>query len=300
MASNPVPEASKGGGESRGSPLTPVLGIIANVTVLTALLIYFGWQRNATQSARLGISESIFGASTQDYVLRSVGAAIVLLIGIGAIGLAWVILDRWLVPLVRADAGGSKSPKDPRLVWTLRIFGIAWIVLPLLGWLMFRVWRSATLYVLFPVSVAIGVLLLLYGAHLRQLDIDPDEVARRRNLVFQFSGVLLVCVCLFWAAARYAEVEGTSLARAMRVADLPQVTIHSQPRLHLEGPGAVETQLSAVEGDFRYQYTGLRLLEYANGKYFLLSDGWTADYGVVFVIPGDVDWVRFDFVRGEP
>ena len=284
-------------GESSGGALKPVLGIAANVTVLTALLIYFGWQRSATQSARLGISESIFGASARDYVLRSVESALVLLIGIGAAGLLWVMLDWWLVPLIRADRTGGRSPRNPRLVWMMRILGLSWIVLPVLVALMLQIWGTAFFYILFPVSIATGVLLLLYAAQLRQLDTVPDHAARRRNLVFQFSGALLVGVCLFWTAARYAEVEGNRLAREMTISSLPGVTIHSQSRLHLDGPGVEETELSDVEGELRYRYTGLRLLEYADSKYFLVSDGWTREYGVVFVMPDGNDAVRFDFVR---
>lgn len=301
ISEHPAPEATNGGSsESRSSALKPVLGIVANVTVLTALLIYFGWQRSATHSARLGISVSIFGESTWDFLLRSVRPALVLVLGIGLAGLAWVMLDRWLVPLVKADSQRSGSPRDLRLVWAMRVLSFAWIVLPVLVWLMRFVLGPALFKVIFPVSIALGVLFLLYASHLRQLDTAPDEIGRRRNVVFQYSGILLVFVCLFWATANYAVVEGNRLARETNIDLLPGVTLHSQSRLHLEGPGVSETELSEVEGDFRYQYKGLRLLEYANGKYFLVSDGWTRKYGVVFVVPDDDKAVRLDFVRGEP
>ena len=297
-AAHPADQGGEGG--SGKSALRPILGIVANVTVLTALLVYFGWQRSATHSAQLGISVSVFGESTWDFLLRSVRPALVLVLGIGVAGLAWVALDRWLVPLVVADSQRDGSPRDPRLVWTMRVLSVAWIVLPVLVWLMRFVWGPALFRVILPVSIATGLLLLLYASHLRQLAAAPDEMGRRRNVVFQLSGALLVFVSLFWATANYAVIEGNRLARETEIVLLPGVTLHSQARLHLEGPGLSETELSDVEGDFRYLYTGLRLLEYANGKYFLVSDGWTREYGVVFVVPDDDKTVRLDFLRGNP
>lgn len=38
-----------------------LLSLAANVTVLTGLLVYFGWKRADTQSRLLGVDESIFG-----------------------------------------------------------------------------------------------------------------------------------------------------------------------------------------------------------------------------------------------
>lgn len=43
--------------------------------------------------------------------------------------------------------------------------------------------------------------------------------------------------------------------------------------------------------------TGLRLLEHTGDKLFLVSDGWTPEYGVVFVLRDDDRTVRLDFVR---
>lgn len=39
------------------------------MTVLTALPVYFGWQRSEVQARQLGIDESILGMSTRDYVV---------------------------------------------------------------------------------------------------------------------------------------------------------------------------------------------------------------------------------------
>jgi hypothetical protein len=274
----PGPPPSPDAGEGTAKLLRPVVGVLANVTILTALLVYFGWRRSATQAERLGIYENILGMSTRDYVLRSVRPVLVLLVGIGVAGLAWVVLDRWLVPLVRsglqrAQPGGAP---DRRTVRLLRGLSLAWLV-----------------------SIGAGLLLMLYAAHLRQLDAPSDDATRRRNAARQVSGALLVGVCLFWTAANYAQVQGVQLARqtAQQIDRLPGVVVYSRSPLHLDGPGVAETDLSGPSGNLRYRYRGLRLFEHTGGKYFLVSDGWTPAYGVLFVLADDDTSVRVDFVR---
>jgi hypothetical protein len=92
------PEAD---GKDRGDLLRSIVVAVGNVGVLTALLVYFGWVRSEVQSRELGIDESILGMSTQEYVLRSVRAVLVLLIVMAVFGLLWVALDRWLTLRLR-------------------------------------------------------------------------------------------------------------------------------------------------------------------------------------------------------
>ena len=107
-----------------------------------------------------------------------------------------------------------------------------------------------------------------------------------------------MCVCLFWMASNYAEVLGARLARDVsgNVDELPGVTVYSSDRLFLDGPGVIEDELAGDEGSVRFRYLGLRLLEHTGGQFFLVSDGWTTTYGVVFVLRDD-EGLRFDFVR---
>ena len=63
--------------------------IAAQTGLLTALLYYFGWTRTRSTSSQLGLDPSLFGYSTQEYVLRSVDSMLVPL----TVALA-VLLDR--------------------------------------------------------------------------------------------------------------------------------------------------------------------------------------------------------------
>jgi hypothetical protein len=294
----PAPAAATG--DVLKEALRPALSFLANVTVVTALLVYFGWRRAETQADRLGIDESILGMSTREYVLRSVGPVLTLLVGIGVGGLIWLSIERRLTPMLQ-----TREPALPEVDRTrarvaglvLRLLGLAWLILPSVVFLMGYVW-PAPAFVLFPASIGAGVLLWLYATNLRQ----PEGASRRRQagqrpFAVVFAGVL-VLVCLFWTASNYAEVLGRRLADdfAADIAGLPGVAVYSRSRLHLDGPGVDETELSD-EGTVRYRYRGLRLLEHTGGKFFLVSDGWTTDYGVVFILRDNDRSVRLDFVR---
>jgi hypothetical protein len=272
--------------------LRPLLALLANVTVLTALLIYFGWRRSETQSRALGIDESILGSGTRDYLLRSVGPVLVLLVGVAVAAFAWVALDRRLGPFMT-------SRRQSRTTGVLLlILGWAWLLLPVSVWAGARRW-PATAFVLFPAAIGVGVLLLQYAHHLGGLGRTADDTDRRRTAVAHAATALLVGVCLFWTASNYAEIEGERLARRFVPTDLPGVVLSSEARLHLEGPGVAEESLSGEHSKLRYRYRGLRLLEHTGGRYLLVSDDWSRSYGVVFMLRDGDETVRLDFVRGQ-
>ena len=287
--------------------LKPVVALLANVTVITALLVYFGWRRAETHADRLGIDESVLGMTTREYVLRSVGPVLVLLVGIAVCGLAWVALERRLTPAL--EAGDTTATR-----LAVAALSLAWLLLPGLVYLLGFVW-PATAFVLFPASIGAGALLWVYASRLRAArrradgraagdgggdGESEDEGDSGSRFALAFVG-LLVLVCLFWTASNYAEVLGDRLADEFvgNVDRLPGVVVSSEQSLFLEGPGVAEVALPgpAEDGALRYRYEGLRLLEHTGGRYFLVSDGWTPTYGVVWVLEGDDDTLRIDFVR---
>jgi hypothetical protein len=134
--------------------------------VLTALLVYFGWKRADTQATVLGVDESVFGLSTQDYLLRSVDA-LFLPIGIfAAAGLGWL----WAHDTIRRRiAAGDHLPALRR---TARALGFAWVALPLVAVGLGLRWPQMGLFA-FPLSFGLGALLTAYGLHLRRLASRP-------------------------------------------------------------------------------------------------------------------------------
>jgi len=280
--------------------LKPVVALLANVTVVTALLVYFGWRRAETHADRLGIDESVLGMTTREYVLRSVGPVLVLLVGVAVCGLTWMSLERRLTPLLRHNREAS-LPTSIRLA--MIALSLAWLILPGVVYLLGFIW-PATAFVLFPASIGAGTLLGVYAGRIRHdRHLNEDDHTKgggQSRLAFVFAG-LLVLVCLFWTASNYAELLGDRLADDFvdEVDRLPGVVVSSQLPLFLDGPGVDEDPLQGpnADGVLRYRYEGLRLLEHTGGRYFLVSDGWTPTYGVVFVLEAHDDTLRLDFVR---
>ncbi|WP_109209538.1 MULTISPECIES: hypothetical protein [Microbacterium] len=279
-------------GETRGSLVRSLLAVVANVGVLTALLVYFGWVRSDQMSKMLGVDEAIFGMTVDDYVRRSVQPVVLLPICAAIAGLGWVALDQWLRRRrVRLGNDDRIVSRVAQWMWLIAIGVFA------LGLLLGLIGYPVT-YIAAPLVCAGGMLLLLYGLMLRGGLPDAVGFAPMTEGVLRGAIAILAAIGLFWSAMNYATVEGTELARDFpnQIETLPGVMVDSVTPLDIVSPGVTVT--CAGSGDeVRYRYRGLRLLESTGGNYFLVSDRWTFDYGVVVMLPVDGDGLRFTFVR---
>jgi hypothetical protein len=278
-------------------PLRILLSVGANITVLTALVVFFGWKRAQAHAQMLGISANILGMSPQDYAFRSVDTLFPLLAVVAVVGLGW---SRVHLVIARAVQEGHHR----RLIdGTLLLLGLAWLLVPGISALFS--WRFPEAgFVVFPLSFAAGILLTCYGNYLRtQLQMVRTGAAADRppswhtSLTVTFVAVV-VTLSLFWGVSNYATIVGTNLGRRL-AAELPyrtQVVVYSPKRLEITAPDVKEEPLSRADSAFRFRYTGLRLLDHIGGHYFLVSDGWTPRYGVVITL-SDTDPVRLEFVR---
>lgn len=276
----------------RNDVLRRVVAALGNVAVLTALLVYFGWVRSDVQSRQLGIDESILGMSTRDYLLRSVRPVLVLLAVVALAGLFWLSVDRWLFTRLR-----NRGSDDRTFRWVVRLMPVAVVVLPFVAWLVGFVWK-ATAFIAFPLCVAAGLLLLLYAFHLRQALPDAIPLPADRESLLRIFTAVIVGIAMFSSAANYATVEGTRLARGFQ-AELPKLTrvvVYSAEDLHINAPGVRAEPLMSSGEPSGLRYVGLRLLEHTGGRYFLVSDEWSPQYGVVVVLADDAP-VRLEFVR---
>lgn len=280
---------------SSASVLRPVVAFAANVTVITALLYYFGWRRTATQDYRLGLDPEIFGLSTQDYVLRSVGPVLRLLAVLGVLLMVAVYLDRWLWR--RAQRAG---PADVAVRVALGICATAWFVLPALALMMNRLWpANGAIYISVPLVIAAGVLLLLYRGHLLRALQLSEPVLPGRLLLEGGSAALIAGVALFWAAANYAVVDGNRAADGF-VAHFRQqggVVLYSEKSLSLDG--ANEQRLTAADSTYSFRYSGLWLVTQSGGHYFLVRDSWRPGDGSFVMLADDDKSIRLEFVPGR-
>lgn len=284
-------EDSLAGGEGEGDgpaghPLLRwAVGVLANVTVLTGLLVYFGWQRSEVQALELGIDDSVLGMTTTDYVLRSVGPVLALLLVVAIGGLAWLQLDHFLAPRVRAAgaAEGQAAGAGRVVTYSLRFMSWAWLVLPLTFWaLSFLQVLLEITFLVFPFSIGVGALLTLYGTHLRST--MPGRRPRTSMPLRYAFTAIIVCVSLFYGAQNHATVLGVSLAENTEVDKLATVRVYSTQRLNLAAGKETTLPGSTGKDDYRYRYTGLRLLLHTGKGYFLVAEDWRPREGTVIIL----------------
>jgi hypothetical protein len=259
--------------------------VVAPLSVLSALLFYFGYASSRAQYEYFGVDVDTVGLSTQDYVMRSpqpllTPLLVLVLLGV-ALGRAHEYLrdrgrhlDRVAGGAVRAGAAGL-------------VAGVA--LLALYTWL--RDWPPYPLLV--PIVLAAGAGLLLYGRRVRR-SLVPAEPARPG--VAALCGVVLAA-SLFWATATLAEWSGRGAARdlALHPERLPSVILDTKERLYVNWPHVAERALPVVQGQtFRYRYRDLRLLIQGRDRLFLVPVPWSAS-NTTIVVPMSDGSMRLQF-----
>lgn len=270
--------------------------IVAPVTLLSALLFYFGYVSSRAQYRYFGVDVDTIGLSTRDYVMRSPQALLVPLLVI-ALGGAVLLLVHLLV---------LRRPPDAALLRACLVAG--WLALVaglglLFGYPLVGSWPPYGLVT--PLVLAAGVGLVAYALHL-----DPAHRARPagappwvRPSGFALA-VLVVATCLFWTTATVAEWSGrgTAMRTARQLDALPSVILDTRERLYLTDDQIIEeTALPAADGQtFRYRYRGLRLLIQGDDRMFLVPERWSPSNSTLLVELDDSVRVRFQFVNRDP
>lgn len=288
-AVGPTPSPSPGAPPPREQRISEVLKVVTQlaslVALVTALLVYFGWRRTAEMAERFGADASIFGLSSQDYVLRSVD--IVLLPAVALLLLA--LLALW------GHGRLVASPRTGRVVAAVLRF--SWLV-PLVVGVPQLLWREPVGVFWLPFWFAIAVFGTWYALAL-------GARVRRRTQAMPLVAVVvltaLAAVAMFWMTERVAWAVGG--ARAEDIKDdvdraLAAVTVYSDQRLDLAGADLTESVLEDAEAARRFRYDGLFLLDQSGGKHFLLTGDWSPGRGRLIVLPDDSS-VRLEFGPGR-
>jgi hypothetical protein len=281
-----VAAPSRPGGDL-GGVLQLVTAIGSPIAVGTALLFYFGWRRSEAQAEALGFDVSVLGMSPQDFMLRSIPVLFFPVALLLVAGLAAVWAHAWLMGRV------ERSPSGDGVLRVARALRWSWALLPALGVVLLVVAPPFGNLVL-PLLVTLGMLGGGYGAMLRRrVTRDPA----RTPLPVVLLAAALVAVLLFWQTERLARVVGEALASQIGadVGRLTAVTVYSPRKLQL-GPEIAETRFPEAESADRYRYRGLRLLDHADDKYFLIPDTWTRE-GARLIVIRDDGATRVEFSR---
>lgn len=226
-----------------------VAAVVAPTTLLTSLLFFFGWSRAYWFYDYFGVHSTLLGLTTQDYVQQSLD-------GLSCPSRWPPARSWWPCGPTPCCAHGLPAAPAPRLLRVL----LAALVGGGLALTVAGLWSVVATTVLSrhlaaaPISLAVGVVLLVYAAHLwRSIGARGAGAAPPRAAwlaIAEWAGVfVLVGLSLFWAANDYSAAVGRSRARQF-VAELPiypqrrdlqrakpQPTGARGPRGPLPGPG---------------------------------------------------------------
>jgi hypothetical protein len=274
--------------------------VVAPVTVVTALLFYFGWIRTNSLFRHFGIEAPVLRFSNQDYVLRSVEALYVPLGTLLFVGIVWT----WTHNLLLEAQAAQRQPKVLQAVAAvLALAGLVCFVIGLGGIVTPQLFGKYILAA--PICIGLGVATGAYGRwlwqHVRDIRVGKPQRSRWHNTLSLVLVWLLVVLSMFWATTEYAIAVGRGQAEGFaRTLDRrPGVIVYSVDRLFLDAPGIVETALPpGPDANFHYRYQGLRLLTDSHGRFFLLPEGWAPGTTPTIVLD-DSDRLRVEFVPGR-
>ena len=280
--------------------LVNLLGtVVAPTTLLTSLLFYFGWSHAYYFYDYFGVNSTLLGLSTRDYVQKAVDGLFIPMLVLAGVGL----LALWAHSLLRARLALGSRPYVLRLIAGMAAVGL---VLAIGGfWSVFAVtalrrWLYGTAA---PLSLAFGVLLLLYTFHLwRSLATGQRTPGPAPGpawgTVAEWAAVfVLVGLSLFWAANNYSVAVGRQRAHQMvlQLPREPSVVLFSERSLSLVAPGVREVRCKDPQAGYRFRYDGLKLLPQSSGQYLLLPETWSRRNGVAILIPKN-DSLRLELV----
>jgi hypothetical protein len=314
--------------------------VIAQVTVISALLFYFGYVSSRSEYAYFGIDVDAVGLSTQGYVMRSPQVLLVPLLVLGLVGAGFLVINsgvRGRIALRLNRVGEGDQGDDPgvesrahveRIRRNLRRAAIAGLVILVGGVVLLFAYpyvRSWSPYPLVtPLVIALGATLAAYawslGNFVRRLEAAPAttdaktagpvgvrSTAADANLMARRTAAVLIGVViaasLFWATATIAQWTGRGLAeyQARHLDTLPSVILDTKERLFLRDPGITETLLPSSDGQtFHYRYRGLRLLIDGQDRMFLVPAHWSASDSTLIVPLDESVRVQFQFQNQPP
>lgn len=285
--------------------LKDIASFVAPTTLITALLLYFGYVGTQARFAYFGVYLNMTDLANQDLVLYGlevvyVPAALTLLVTLAAIAIH--IAVSWLL---------TRTDRTRPILIAAGLTAVAAFLLiarAVIGLLVPAVARREIPGTT-ALALALGPLLIVYGTWiavrvLRHRNADDrfttwygSEVTRRLRRLALAATAGLVVAGLFYAANSFAAAYGAGRGYddAIRLPRQPEIVIDTKERLIDLPPGVIESALPAgKDTTFHFRYAGLRLLLESGERLFLVPGNWTAQ-SKTLVVPYDSD-VRIQLI----
>ena len=311
--------------------------IAAPVTVLGAVLFYFGYVSSASEYAYFGINVDTIGLSTQAYIMRSPQTLLVPLLVLTLASAGFLTLNAAVHRRIKSaviHVGGGVDPAASQaqrmrhvkqMTQRSRISGIAAVAVGFIMLFAYPYMRDWAFYGLVtPLLIGIGAALIAYTTHILSFmhrlqaqqkwgstrdstavwPVHDQEsgslLARRTASLFVY---VMIAASIFWATATIAQWSGRGLAEyaAVHFDALPSVILDTKESLFLHDPYVTERQLPSSEGQtFHYRYRGLRLLIVGQDRMFLVPAHWSpSDSTLIVPLDGSMR-VQFQFENQAP
>ncbi len=258
------------------------LALLPPVTLVTALLFYFGWAKVTREAAALGASDTVFGYSTSDFLLRSVDSLYFPLMVLTAAALLALLGHQWLQHRIDAEQPEWLAPAGTVVL----VVGLLIVAYGL--WYRAAGYRSGNdfLDVSGPLALGLGPVVATYGAWMRARSRRGDAPTAPTWQRAVAAGLLLgiVALSLFWAVGNYAGIRGRQAADLIAAGyrTLPHVAVYSSKDLGL-APDVTVERLSGADQKYLFRYTGLHLLDRVGGTWFLMPDDWDSTHRLIML-----------------
>ncbi len=280
--------------------LRAIGSVVAPVTLITALMFYFGVQHAHWYFQYFGINHTVMGLTTQDYLIRSADGLFVPLTGLAGA----ILLVLWLLRLATRRFSGRRKRAAQRVgAVVAAVLGTLGLIVAVIG-----VARPTALgdgSALPGLCLSAGALLIALASNLHWLGRAGGQTPLPAWVGLSEWGALFVVVSigLFWSVTNYSAAVGETRGyrTALQLAAEPEALLYSKDRLSLPAMSARETlcpQPAESEAAYRYRYEGLRLVFASADQYMLLPSTWPAGGGIAIVLPR-TDSVRLEFLRPD-
>lgn len=261
--------------------------VLPLVTLITALLFYFGYVSARSQYEYFGIDVDTVGLSTQEYVMRSPQPLLVPLLVMTLLAVAGLLVHNAIHP---TETGVRRASRATVVLLLIGVVGL--LAYPLIGQLPYYA-------LVVPTVIGLAAATLAYLTYVRR-KLNPQQGGQTALIALL---VVVTVTCAFWATATTAQYSGRGLAKAdaENLDKFPVVILDTKEKLALRSPGLEETALRPGAGQtFNYRYRGLRLLVVGDDRLFLVPQQWTASNTTVVVpLDGSVR-VQFQFQNDPP
>ena len=267
--------------------------VIAPATLLTALLFQFGRLHAAGYYRHFGVNFSVLDLTTTDHLIAGADGLFVPLAGACVLALLLIWLHRFVLTRL---SDRSRTAVLTFVTPAAALAGVLLLGLALLDLLagVRPVWDASS--EAGGLSLAVGVLLLVYALRLLRLTHGTPPRSPGSELAEWGAAFLLVSVGLYWAVGVYAFGVGTGRAQQLERAlpAQPAAVLFSERSQSLDVVGVTEVRCADPEAAYRFRYDGLRLVRQAGNQYLLVAAAWTRDTGTAVLVPRGAG-VRLEF-----